>query len=373
MSMRINISRSLIYLIYVCITIAALAGMWGIANMPPLFTIAMLFVICWYIRFMSNKIGGKAKLLNVVLIMTYLVAGAILIGYHSVGIPTAMFITIGSLMMMHVGILQKEFRCPVGMYVIVVVAAFVFEGAFYLTDEVYYGTARTLASWNPQSVGMWAYALGASLFILADNTHSVKVKLFLYAHTAFMIYISVITETRVVMGALVLLVITRVLPIIKALKYKWVAAMIALVPAVVSIGSVWLNTSIFNGRENIWRLGFIMAMQSPLIGNYSQYQSIYTHNIFVDHVLYYGYPFAICFAAILSWLLFNSAKYVKSRCQYTAYIATIGTILISSMEGAIFSGGSGGLFVYAFFCIYMMKSVDEKKGNVAVKKKILVW
>lgn len=372
MRVRLNVPKILFYLIYICITISALAGMWGNIKIPPLFEIAMLCLACWYVRFISDKIGGKAKQLSIVFIVVYFIAFIILIVYHSDVMPTSMFIAIGSLMMIHIGILQKQFSCPAGMYIIIVISSFIFEGAFYFTDEVYYGTARTLASWNPQSVGMWAYALGASLFVLADRTRNIKLKIFLYAHFAFMCYSSVITETRTVIVTFAVLIITRILPVIKVLTHKWLAAAMACIPAVVGICGALSNFNLFNGRERIWRLYLDLAMKSPVIGRYTEYHSAYTHNIFVDQSLYFGFVFAIFFMVLLGALLFNSSKYIKSRSQYTGYMAAIGIMLVSALEGAIFSGGCGGIFVYAFFCIYMIKSDDVKTANMK-KKKVLVW
>ena len=125
------------------------------------------------------------------------------------------------------------------------------------------------------------------------------------------------------------------------------------------IGFSYTMKTFFNGREGIWYTSLMHSMDSPFWGVYNKYNTVYTHNIFVEHVLFYGYIIAIVFIVLTYKAINFHIDNINKQVSYDALVCFVGCLIVSSMEDLIFSAFCGGVFVFACSFLVLMSNVGE--------------
>lgn len=229
---------------------------------------------------------------------------------------------------------------------------------------------------NPQTIGSWAltYAIGALIlfdYFLERSKYKIVFCICEIVVYGFMIYIGFMTEARfslIVMGTLVLF---RLSPKIPFVNNKLVRVIGAFSPMILLIISVILHMtgifssigggSLLNGRERIWLDSLEQVIHAPFVGvgyDAVNADSFYSHNIFVDYSVLFGFGVALVFCISLTYVFLKKiSKFdvvcrrtylYSSRLQYDAFLAFILILVSSGVEGSFFSIGAGGIFIFSF-------------------------
>jgi hypothetical protein len=256
-----------------------------------------------------------------------------------------------------------------GVCLITFVAGIVFIYLFQTEANSWYGVALTLQNVNPQGIGAWALIFFCYGLIFFDYVENPVLKILAIGGMAYFEWICWKTDAKSAIYASIIILLLRFWPIKQIMQSKLIAWLVAGIPMLITYFGVFLYylifskgvPSLFTGRERGWASYLKLAGENPLMGMYAQYGSIYTHNIYVEHVLFWGYPMAIVFVVVTAYVILNHLKQVKKIISYDCYIAFIACLLMGSMENSVFSTGVGGLFVYACFLPALM-NYDGKRN-----------
>lgn len=373
MKIKFNLENTLYMLALFCATIAMVTGFWQIELPLSLYQASVYFVVLWYGLILYRTVGGKVKLRNTIIFAVYIVTFFFFLFSDKEMDLLKLFTLFCCFAFMHI-ILQREISAKMGEYFFAVsfIGSLLFISAWLFTEKSYFGVTRTIFGFNPQSVGCWAYILGASLMIYKETVNSRCIKLFLMVIVCFMLYIAIETDTKAAIYAMIVLfVLTTAYPIVNV-SNPAVAAFMAIIPAIISLLGVFLyqtgisselgdKGTLFTGRERIWSEDLKIAAENFFVGDYAEYYNHYSHNVFIGQSLLYGFPMAIFFVSFMGYVLYKMASRIESKTNYTAYIAFIGALLVSSMEELVFSTGCGGVFIYAFSFVFLMGYAPKQK------------
>lgn len=375
MKIRFNIENVLYILALMLATLAMATGFWGIEFPLSLYQYSIYLIAVWYSVILYRTLGGVARLRNLVIFFVYIVFFTffVLSNHGDSFLKGISYIV--CLFFMHITLQRKMSENMMrGFFLIAFAGSIGLLSSWIFTKESYFGLTRTILEFNPQSVGCWAYLLGASMLILKDKVRCFWGKAISVLIACMMFYITKMTDTKSGIYAFFILFILSIFPPLKILTKPMVASLSALIPAVLSILSVWSYESgftariskkgtFFTGREIIWSNDFQVLNEHFFLGDYKNYMEQYTHNIFVEHIVLYGVPLAIFFIGLMGYALYRMAIRMSCKLNYMAYIAFIGALLVSSMEGMVFSTGCGGALLYAMSFLFLMGYTPKQKSQ----------
>ena len=248
---------------------------------------------------------------------------------------------------------------------------------------------------NPQTISAWALIYAAGTLLSYDYlVERVKCKKLLWlcavALYGAMLYIAVVTQARFSLIIMVCLAIVRILPPLMVLNNGLVRVLMATFPILcLGLSELLYFTGMFrdmaggsllNGRERIWANYFGQSVLNPVFGvGYDDINanSFYTHNIFVDYCALFGFIATIVFFAALCYVAVymvprfkkkNNADKGYSRLKYDAFAAFGLIVVSSSVEGAFFSVGAGGLYIFTYGLLLIAVS-KEYPGFISIFKK----
>lgn len=372
MKIKINVRGGLFILICILVTLANIAGFSLFENAPPFYQWSFYIVIVWYIWIMYKTLGAKAKSHNVLIrnicaLAAIVLTGLIWIVSADSGMPLQLLTFLACILFLQVSMQNRFLETDFKMFLVIgTIGAVVFSWNFATSADIayWYGVAFTLKGFNPQSVGCWACVYGM-VSIQAIGYFRVRwpVKVMLAILCGYLFYITIATDTRAALVVLFLFLVLKCLPQIKILTNPWTTIVIAALPALVTFASILLfrsnmfssyaGGSLLDGREFLWMNYLTLAMEHPLSGDYAGMEGVYTHNLFVEHALLFGYVLATLFIVLTALALSKAVLQIRSRKQYDAYLAFAGMLLLSSQENLVFSTGCGGMFVYAYAFLFM--------------------
>ncbi len=245
---------------------------------------------------------------------------------------------------------------------------------------------------NPQIISSWAliYAMGAILsfdYFFERVRHKLLFLLVEILIYGFMIFISIIADSRFSTLVMLVALFFRIAPVVKIFNNKKVRLVIALFPFLFMIFSQLLvfiglfsdmdGGTLLNGREIIWQEAIDNVMLNPLFGiNYKTIDpnTYYSHNIFVDHCVLFGFPVAFVFVVVLGYIMVckipifkkkKKMRNVSERLKYDAFVMFCLVIFSSTVEGAFFSVGAGGLYLFSYGLLLIAASKEKTRHSRA--------
>lgn len=252
---------------------------------------------------------------------------------------------------------------------------------YFQTPKLWYGRAYTIGAFNPQGIGVWAFLFSCALILTMDFFNKALVKVICYIGLYMLFTITMAARARGSQVAIIVLLIFHLLPQIELLKKRWIAYFIPLVPLLIFILSelFWFlgafrgmsGGTLLNGREVHWLEYFNVIIENPLWGN-KNYADKYTHNIFLQHALCFGFPVAIIYIVSITRALLNILPGIQSRLQYDALIAFMAVMLQASQENSVLSIGVGGAYLYALSILLLTTYNPENDEKLDRNRKISI-
>ena len=202
----------------------------------------------------------------------------------------------------------------------------------------------------------WAFIFACISLIFFDLLKNKLIKVIPLIMMINMFVIMFVSQTRAAWFAFIIVVVMWIFSFESLLKKAVTQWLIACIPLIVLIISGLLNqiinidnqyVSLFNGRENIWRMSLLWSRDGMFFGLYNKYNEVYTHNIFVEHVLYYGYILALIFIFLTYKSIHYHVERISNQIGYDALICFVGIVFVASQENAVFSISCGGVFVFS--------------------------
>ena len=372
----------------VCVTLAITLGFLGLNPENSFYKLSFVFICLWVIFLVfSRKIEKKKSWVNLLFFIGISILLIISI-YNMNGfeLPLKGITYMGCILCMYICFIRSNlhYKALTIFCLCSIIGTFFFIYSFYYEPTYWkYTETRTIGNFNPQAIGSWAYIYYAALIIAIDlhpNLYKVKLfKLFPIVITILFLSITSATVARSATVSIVFLCVFRLLPKLKMVKSELWAYFISLFPLLTVLVSVniasrgWRNSkgeTLLDGRETIWTECFHQIRDSILFGKYQTMQSVYTHNIFMDHLIVYGGIFSIIYIICTIQVLRSVSSYgFKERYQYDAYIGFCGACLMASIEGMVFSTGCGGIFFYAFTFLFLANcNLENNKFNEKVNQ-----
>lgn len=363
------IIQSILYLLIVTFVLfGVLFGFAGISSSAfkiSFIPLTVLFISCILKR---NYTKQKFMLLAGVLLL-FIWALIVTLTYDGEGFPLHLFAFVGVLMLYYVSMhwIMPD-TCLRTFLILGEVGAIFFAYLYREKGWLQVGMGITIGNFNPQHIGIWAFIFACVCLISFDVFKNKMIKVFSLAIIIYMWIIMVGSQTRTAWGTFVIVVILWLFPFTSIFKRKIIQWMIAAIPLIIIIltgiirlfiGFSYTMKTFFNGREGIWYTSLMHSMDSPFWGVYNKYNTVYTHNIFVEHVLFYGYIIAIVFIVLTYKAINFHIDNINKQVSYDALVCFVGCLIVSSMEDLIFSAFCGGVFVFACSFLVLMSNVGE--------------
>lgn len=367
--LKLTIIQSVLYLLIVTFVLFGVllgfAGMSSNAFKISFIPLTMLFISCILKR---NYTKRKFMLLAGVSLL-FIWALIVTLTYDGEGFPLHLFAFVGVLMLYYVSMhWNMSNTCLKSFLALGETGAIFFVYLYRKSGWLQIGMGVTIGDFNPQHIGIWAFIFACVSLITFDVFKNKMIKIFSLVVMIYMWIIMVGSQTRTALGAFALVVLLWLFPFTSIFKRKIIQGIVAAIPLVTILLTVIIRLFIgfshtmrtfFNGREGIWYTSLMHSMDNPFWGLYNKYNTVYTHNIFVEHVLFYGYIIAIVFI-VLTYrsISFHIGSIDKQVC-YDALVCFIGCLVVSSMEDLVFSAFCGGVFVFACSFLVLMSNVGE--------------
>lgn len=389
MKIKLHIHAILFFALCGLVTTATSTSYWLVENAPSFYQWSFYALVMWYayILYRSKNVNNygivrknNIVLRNVFFFTVLFLALLIILLSNAVGLPLQGLTFLGCIMFMHINTQSSLTELEVrGFLLCGTVGAVVFALAFARLAGIWYGSTQTISGFNPQSVGCWAGIYFCAVMLGITKTNPTWYwRVVGYTLCGYLFYITLATETRTATIVLVLLITLKILPRIKLLGHPITAGVVAIMPMLITYTSIWLfemglqdvsGTSVLNGREQLWINCLKAADQHPILGNYIIGNTIYTHNLYVEHTLLFGYVMAALFMLMTFWTLKKTVANIQTPLQYDAFLAFAGMVLMSSQENMIFSTGCGGAFVYAYSFLLISTSQETHAHKCAGQRR----
>lgn len=382
MVIRVNIQQKLYLLMMLFGTLVMILGFLHVETNIPFFELSFIMALAMFLVNLYHTI----RKVNIVSICAfYILLGIVAIVVNIREIPLALYALIVSVALMQLT-LQSEFSLKhlTILTNIALIGSFFLISIFFL-QPAYYGITRTIKGANPQMVGCWAYVFSAVAILQYDSCEKCLKKILMLLIVGVMLLISIMCDARGAIIAALFLLVAHFMPQLKNNILQKVVIFAPMIPMLLTYGFIWIwklqsqqgiADTILTGREILWSNYLKYAQQNPLTGNYIQYSNQYTHNIYVEHVLFYGYPMALIFIAYMSYVVYKNSKKITSRLQYDALMAFIGVLLLSSVENMAMSIGGGAIIIYSYsflWCVNMKDNSNQKTEiNCISQKKVRI-
>lgn len=385
MKVKLQIRSMLFILMCGLVTTATTIGYWLISDMPPFYQWSFYVLVIWYAYALYKS--TKKKKISIVernntimrngfFICTMVLMIFMLLLSDTRGLPLELFTFMGCIMFLHISTQISLSELEVnGFFFLGLVGAVLFSMSFAQQAVAWYNSSTlTIPGFNPQSVGCWAgiYFCTVKLAITKFDPPW-YLRLAGYAFCGYLFFITLATETRTATIVLVLLFVLMVLPRLKLLLHPIAVAVAAMLPMLVTYISILVyhmglrdskGNTVLNGRERLWISYLETADKHPISGNYMFGENGYTHNLYVEHALFFGYILAIVFILLTFWALKRATTYIQTTLQYDAYLAFVGMLLMASQENMVLSTGCGGAFVYAYGFLLLS---SQQKGALKMQ------
>ena len=385
-----NIAEILYGATLLLVTSAISIGFLGIDSQNSYYKLSFAFLVIWI--FVELAINKKIDLrldsicgIVMIGICIILVVFESLVKENNGLLPLQGLTFLACLLCGLICIIKKEWTIITLLFfqIITIGGAAIFLYAFFSVPTYWSTTqSRTISSFNPQGVGTWAFLFYVSLIMTLDmHIDLLKKKIIIVLVVAVTILYAYILIKASARGATVVLgmfAILRLLPIIKISRSKAWAVIISFFPMLTTYISIfmynkgWLisqGRSFLDGREMLWEFYLEDARRLLLFGNERIDNSFYSHNIYVDQFYEYGIIFAFLFM-LCNYCILRHVIYLWNineklqRYMYDGYIAFCGAVVLSALEGMVFSTGFGGayFFVYSFIFIacYRENNISKK-------------
>ncbi len=285
-----------------------------------------------------------------------------IVKFRGMGLPLNLFAFFGCLIIYATSL----FYCPSEyttryLSILFAICSIVFIYAFSINKTFRYGDSWSIFNFNPQHIGIWAFIFFCGALLSTDIWNRKIIKIFFFALTIILACIVFQTNTRAAEYSLIFVTIFFFFRPVKLLSKRIVGIICGFIPFLVIIVATILyvfgfHTSdmatMLNGRELIWLRDLALSLQHPFLGDYTGNIDHYPHNIFMEHVLYFGYPAAILFMLLTSGIITHHINRIYNRINYDGFLFFVGCLLIASMENNIFSVSAGGMF--EFSCTFLL-------------------
>lgn len=339
---------------------------------------SLVALVALYIFFLFGqkkiKLSFNKLLYNIYIVLLLFWCFFFFMLYEGERLPYELFSLLGSLVFLHLSLEWKIngdiIRC---FCIINVLSTFAFSYAYVTNSNMWHGLCMTILDCNPQHVGCWAFVFFAGNLICFDYFHNKFIKGINIIWMLHMFAIVIFTETRAAIVACSVILLLRIWPKVNVFKHKIVCFFVALIPSIIVYVAIALYdrgygsiNGILNGRERIWKECIELAGNAPLIGGYEEFFSIYPHNTFIEHILFFGYIIAIMFIVAVSIVLMVHIKKIQKIVNYDGLICFIGSMLMASQENAIFSLACGCVFTYVCSFVFVMAYEGESAKTESV-------
>lgn len=369
MKIKFQIENVLYILAVFFTTLSCILSYWGIETTVSFFQVSFYFLVLWYFVVFHRTMAQTVKFRNFIFLCMYLfiIFGLLIMGFS--GTPLRAIAFIVSLFILYIimqrSISKKQFDA---FMIISTIGAVLFFAAYLKGNTYYFRSVKTILDFNPQNVGVWAYLFACSCLVGFFYVKKIYLKALYIILIANFVKIAIETNTRFALYALIFVLVLIFAPANNFITHKKIAPLAAGIPAmfVVLFITLWKfnlfqdiagSGTILTDREVIWDHYLGIVSQSPIFGLYREYESIYTHNAFVDYVLAFGYPAAILWCILMGYTIYRQCCAVNAfgtKLQYAAYLSFVGALIIAGGEGSMLGTGAGGTLIYAYSFLFIM-------------------
>lgn len=340
----------------------------------PSYQMAFVCLFVWYALVLQCYFSQMSRKKSVIFALAVLIFFVFFVLCYMKEMPTMLMTLMGSCVLMHGTILRpvNKREAEAGLWMLVV-AGIIFVHAFYTYKTSWWGLSITIGDFNPQAVGCWAMFFSLAFLLAIDKIkywkHWRGLGIICFGMYFQMMWIMGQTEMRTGQVIWILITILHILPMCKILYSRYILKACVWSPALVVILSILLyllgfhdsrGNTLLDGREILWLKYLNDAISSPLTGRYLIDGSVYSHNIMIDYIYMFGLIIALFFFILMESTLWTIVRRKKRshRINYDACCAFLGCVLLSSMEGMVFSTGAGGTFIIAFYFMRMVEYND---------------
>lgn len=337
----------------------------------PFYTCSVVLLCLWGIATILKKI--RMKWWNLFIFGIYILFLLYLYGsYRGSDAPYALLTTIASVLFMMASLNYEISDAEMKLFAwIAIFGAVMMSIAFFLgANRTATSFGVTIGEWNPQGIGDWAFILGATVYISVQYFNPRKFfRVLGYGLVSLMILVAIQSDNVTAELAYLLFCAAFFYKNYTGKLARWGSYFVPLVPMLVGKISIYIfqnklfffadGFSLLHGRESRWIHYLDIAKNVSITQRYTKFYEIYTHNIFWEHVLFYGYFVAVGYVFLMVLSLTSASKNIKCKYQFMSYVAFVCLLLISSTESAIFSTGQGGTFIYAFVLLLIMKKKEK--------------
>ena len=340
----------------------------------PFYQMAFVCLFVWYALVLRLYFSRISNIKRVIFSFVVLIFVVLFVFCYIKEMPITLMILMGSCALMHGTILRpvKKGEAEAGLWMLVV-AGIIFVYAFYTYKTSWWGVSITIGEFNPQAVGGWAMLFSLAFLLAMDEIkywkHCRWFGIICFGMYFQMMWIMGQTEMRTGQVIWILMTILHILPMCKILYNRYILKAGVWSPALVVMLSVLLyllgfhdsqGNTLLDGREILWLKYLNDAISLPLTGRYLIDGSAYSHNIMVDYIYMFGFVIAFFFFILMESTLRTIVRRKKRshRINYDACCAFLCCVLLSSMEGMVFSTGAGGVFIIAFYFMRMVEYND---------------
>ena len=357
-------------------TLACVLGYWGVETTVSFFQWSFVLLIFWYVLIFRKTLRKTREVRSFVLICAYILIAAILLYAGSDQAPLHAIAFLASLFFLYIIIQREMSKNQIFSFVVFSILGSVFFLLAYINRGTYFGNGwtRTISGFNPQSVGVWAYLFACSCLISLFYFKNWAVRIFLLILIANFIKIEFETDARGSLYAIFFVLLFILFPIRKMILHKYSAFIFAAIPVifVILFNGIWKlglfsgrtdGGTLLTGREIIWDRYLTLILDSPFFGDYAQYAEVYSHNIFVDYVIMFGYILAFFWIIFVGYTMSKQAEKIDDshlNVQYIAYTNFIGALINASVEGMVFGLGAGGALVFAYSFLFLAGTRPKK-------------
>lgn len=372
----LKINKSIIQSFFFIMTVllvltGVICGFYGIENSAFLLSFFSLFLLFMINIFLNRMIGRKAIAIIAIaaLILGWLTL--VLTEYNGDAFPFALFIFAGTLMLYSTSSTMVISRKTMRVFMTIgLIASILFVIVYVRDGYLWEGMGKTVRGFNPQHIGIWAYIFSCVGLIAFDILKHKIIKCIDLLLICYMIIIMIESRTRAALVSFFFVLLFWIFPIKKFLQSRLVQIIFSCMPGLIAIvailfwqfgfGREWFGGSFLNGREAIWKEELALAFRHPFIGNYATYYEEYTHNVFVEHALFYGLIIAFLFIYLTYKTIHIHCAKLDNQVSYDGLICFLGCLLLSSQENMIFSAACGGVFVLSCSFLIIMSNKENK-------------